>query len=64
MNLTAPQSTVDYINTGHWSQKAITEAARYAGARGRRCRRQYTRVPAAVELKFSEPPPLCALHAE
>jgi phosphoserine aminotransferase len=23
MNLTAPGATVDYINTGHWSHKAI-----------------------------------------
>src|ERR1700684_3427272 len=29
MNLAAPESTVDYVNTGHWSQKAIAEAGRY-----------------------------------
>ena len=27
MNLTAPHSTADYVNTGHWSHKAIDEAA-------------------------------------
>src|SRR5260370_36317680 len=32
LNLAAPQSTVDYVNTGHWSRKAIAEA-------GRRCKR-------------------------
>src|SRR5260370_1878444 len=29
LNLAAPQSTVDYVNTGHWSRKAIAEAGRY-----------------------------------
>src|SRR5580700_6065400 len=46
MNLAAPESTVDYVNTGHWSYKAITEAGRYckahvAGDAGG----NYTRVP-------------------
>jgi phosphoserine aminotransferase len=29
MNLTTPESTVDYINTGAWSKKALGEAKRY-----------------------------------
>ncbi len=29
MNLTAPDSSVDYINTGSWSKKALSEARRY-----------------------------------
>src|SRR5271167_4455349 len=29
MNLTTAQATVDYVNTGHWSRKGMTEAARY-----------------------------------
>ena len=29
MNLAAPDSTVDYVNTGAWSKKAIGEAKRY-----------------------------------
>jgi len=29
MNLAAPEATVDYINTGSWSKKAIGEARRY-----------------------------------
>jgi phosphoserine aminotransferase len=54
MNLSAPQSTVDYINTGHWSQRGITEAARYcrvhiAGDAGG----GYGRVPPQTELRFS-----------
>jgi phosphoserine aminotransferase len=57
MNLTAPGATVDYIDTGHWSRKAIEEAGRYcrvhvaadAGA-------PYTRVPAQRELQFSVSP--------
>jgi phosphoserine aminotransferase len=57
MNLTAPGATVDYINTGHWSHKAILEASRYcnvhvaADAGGK-----YTRVPPQSELRFSENP--------
>jgi phosphoserine aminotransferase len=54
LNLAAPHSTVDYVDTGHWSHKAIAEAQRYcrvhvaadAGA-------SYTRVPAQNELRFS-----------
>jgi phosphoserine aminotransferase len=54
MNLSAPNSTVDYINTGHWSQRGITEAARYctvhlAGDAGG----NYMRVPAQAELRGS-----------
>jgi phosphoserine aminotransferase len=30
LNLTQPDSVVDYINTGAWSKKAISEAKRYA----------------------------------
>lgn len=30
MNFAAPGSTVDYVNTGQWSKKAIREAQRYA----------------------------------
>ncbi|HXP24426.1 MAG TPA: 3-phosphoserine/phosphohydroxythreonine transaminase, partial [Steroidobacteraceae bacterium] len=54
MNLSPPGSTVDYINTGHWSRRGITEAARYcavhvaADAGG-----NYSRVPPQKELRFS-----------
>jgi phosphoserine aminotransferase len=54
LNLSAPDATVDYIDTGHWSRKAMTEARRYcrvhvaADAGGR-----YTTVPAQQELAFS-----------
>ncbi|HMH88915.1 MAG TPA: 3-phosphoserine/phosphohydroxythreonine transaminase, partial [Steroidobacteraceae bacterium] len=54
MNLSAPQATADYINTGHWSQRGITEAGRYcqvhvAGDAGG----SYSRVPPQQELRFS-----------
>jgi len=54
MNLSAPNSTVDYLNTGHWSQRGITEAARYctvhvAGDAGG----NYSRVPPQNELRLS-----------
>jgi phosphoserine aminotransferase len=54
MNLAAPDATVDYLNTGHWSAKAIAEARRY-------CRvhlaadvgAPYERVPAPAEIALS-----------
>src|ERR1700676_1958349 len=54
LNLASPKSTVDYVNTGHWSHKAIAEAGRYckgqvAGDAGG----DYTRVPPQGELRFS-----------
>ena len=54
MNLAPVHSTVDYVNTGHWSQRGITEAKRYctvhvAGDAGG----DYMRVPPQAELRFS-----------
>ena len=54
MNLASAHSTVDYVNTGHWSQRGITEAKRYctvhvAGDAGG----DYMRVPPQAELRFS-----------
>jgi len=54
LNLSPPQATVDYIDTGHWSQKGVTEARRYchvhiAGDAGG----SYSRVPPQNELRFS-----------
>ncbi len=40
LNLASAQSTVDYVDTGHWSRKAIAEAG-------------YTRVPPQSELRLS-----------
>jgi phosphoserine aminotransferase len=54
MNLSAAHSTVDYVNTGHWSKKGIDEAKRYskvhiaADAGG-----SYSHVPKPAELQFS-----------
>ncbi|MHB8477152.1 MAG: 3-phosphoserine/phosphohydroxythreonine transaminase [Steroidobacteraceae bacterium] len=54
LNLAAPHATVDYIDTGHWSRKALGEAARYctvhvAGDAGE----PYMRVPPQSELRLS-----------
>jgi len=54
MNLTGADATVDYLNTGHWSAKAIAEASRYcrvrvAGDAGS----PYQRVPPQSELDLS-----------
>jgi phosphoserine aminotransferase len=59
MNLTTAESTTDYVNTGHWSNKAILEARRYCrvnvagdgeklGAPG-----HYLRAPPQSELDLS-----------
>jgi phosphoserine aminotransferase len=55
LNLTTPQSKVDYLNTGHWSQKGITEASRYcsvhvAGDAGA----PYNSVPPQGALRLSK----------
>jgi phosphoserine aminotransferase len=55
MNLATPHATADYIHTGHWSHKGITEAGRYchvhlAGDAGG----TYSRVPPQDELRFSD----------
>jgi phosphoserine aminotransferase len=54
MNLTTRASTVDFVNTGHWSHKAVAEAQRYchvnvAGDAGG----NYTTVPAQRDLKLT-----------
>jgi len=54
MNLASEESAADYINTGHWSLKAISEARRYcrvnvaADSGG-----DYVRVPPQRELRFT-----------
>jgi phosphoserine aminotransferase len=54
MNLSAPHSTADYINTGHWSQRGITEAARYCAVHvAADSGGNYNRVPRQTELRFS-----------
>src|SRR3984893_11229028 len=55
LNLAAPHATVDYIDTGHWSRKALGEAARYctvhvAGDAGE----PYMRVPPQSELRLTK----------
>jgi phosphoserine aminotransferase len=53
MNLTAPGDSVDYIDTGHWSRKAIEEARRYCSVRvAADAGGKYTRVPAQSELRL------------
>jgi phosphoserine aminotransferase len=54
MNLSSPSASVDYIDTGHWSRKALTEARRYAQVRlAGDAGGDYSRVPPQGELKFS-----------
>jgi phosphoserine aminotransferase len=51
LNLTAPGASSDYINTGHWSKKAIGEARRYLGVRlAADAGGAYQRVPLPSEL--------------
>ena len=59
MNLTRPESITDYVNTGHWSNKAILEARRHcrvhvAGdAKGLGGPDRYLRTPPQSELQLS-----------
>jgi phosphoserine aminotransferase len=55
MNLTTPESTVDYINTGAWSKKALSEAKRYAkvNVAADEAASNYTTVPEQSALKLT-----------
>ena len=55
MNLATADSTVDYVNTGAWSKKAIGEAKRYAkvNVSADEAATNYSSVPAQGALKLS-----------
>ncbi len=56
MNLTAAGATVDYVNTGTWSKKAIGEAKRLqleVNVAGDEAASGYTRVPQQHELQLT-----------
>ena len=56
LNLAAADSTVDYLNTGHWSKRAILEAQRLTGrvnVLADEAASKYTTVPAPEALRFS-----------
>jgi len=56
LNLARADSTVDYLNTGHWSQKAIAEAKRLTVAVNvvaDEAGSNYTTVPAREALRFT-----------
>lgn len=55
MNLATADSTVDYVNTGAWSKKAIGEAKRYAkvNVSADEAASNYSTVPAQAALKLS-----------
>jgi phosphoserine aminotransferase len=59
MNLTTAESTADYVNTGHWSNKAILEARRYCKVHvagdgsGPGDGGTYLRAPSQRELRLS-----------
>ena len=56
LNLARTDSTVDYLNTGHWSQKAIAEARRLTGTVNivaDEAGSNYTTVPAPEALRFT-----------
>ncbi len=55
LNLATPDSTVDYVNTGAWSKKAIGEAKRYAkvNVAADEAASNYSTVPAAGSLKLT-----------
>ncbi|MBV6418003.1 MAG: Phosphoserine aminotransferase [Steroidobacteraceae bacterium] len=55
LNLAAADSTVDYVNTGAWSKKAISEAKRYAkvNVAADEAASKYSTVPAAGSLALT-----------
>jgi phosphoserine aminotransferase len=55
LNLTRTESTVDYLNTGAWSKKAIGEAQRFAHVHvaADEAASRYTTVPAAASVHVS-----------
>jgi len=52
LNLTRPGQTVDYFNTGIWSQKAITEAQRYCDVNI--VAQSETTIPEVSDWQFSD----------
>jgi phosphoserine aminotransferase len=55
MNLTTPESTVDYINTGSWSKKALGEAKRFCkvNVAADEAASNYSTVPAQSALELT-----------
>lgn len=55
LNLATPEATVDYLNTGAWSKKAIAEASRFCTVRvvADEKASNYSSVPAAPSLTFT-----------
>jgi phosphoserine aminotransferase len=55
MNLSTPESTVDYVNTGAWSKKALGEAKRYAkvNVAADEAASNYSTVPEQSALKLT-----------
>ncbi len=55
LNLAGPDSTVDYVNTGAWSKKAIGEAKRYAkvNVAADEAASNYSTVPVQGSLKLT-----------
>ena len=56
MNLARADSTVDYVNTGHWSQKAVREAQRYTARvniAADEASSRYNTVPAPQALRLT-----------
>lgn len=55
MNLAQPDSVVDYVNTGAWSKKAISEAKHYAKVNvAADAGEPYTSIPAVANWKLSD----------
>jgi phosphoserine aminotransferase len=55
LNLTTPESVLDYVNTGAWSKKAISEAKRYAKVNvAADAGEPYTSIPSVSSWKLSK----------
>ena len=58
MNLTRPDSTVDFVNTGNWSKKALGEAKRYCKVNvvADEAAGNYSTVPEASKMRVEVSP--------
>ena len=65
LNLTTPDSVVDYVNTGAWSKKAIGEAKHYAKVNvAADAGEPYASIPPVADWRLTPERRVPALHAE
>ncbi len=66
MNLAPPEGVADYVNTGHWSRKALSEAQRYCrvNVAADAAASHYCDVPPQRDWQLTAWRRLCSLHSQ